>query len=401
MATSRGPSARIERWSRFSNPLNDTFWVQGSTDPVPVAGTAIALNDTAPTDHVWNFAAVEILPLPAPTIAWRHAGGHRVRHSRSAAQPQMRRPACQHTFVFAGAGTTLPIAPAQISVGHLHACRHRELVDVATTSVPITVSSAGDRLRRRCRSRSGTRSPAPSPTRPGHSGQSHLVYRPMPACGGCSRCRLRTTRSAIAPFRATSAAGRISRRRPGPPKAASPHARLRERCDQFSPGRRRDRSASAVRSVSGVDYAHVFVSSAFDGQTSSNGHARATLGATTISWGAWNSGLANTASKWQGPLNSRQSAGGSGAPHVVGAIRSASPARRLHPSLQRHDGSGSRLRGRPVDQRGHVRYLDERIRHGNASPAGAGRDVAALDDRRHRQDDDARVQGVGIRAAGI
>src|SRR6185295_5575593 len=61
----------------------------------------------------------------------------------------------------------------------------------------------------------------------------------------------------------------------------------------------------AVRSIAGVDYAHVFVSSAFDGQTSSNGHARATLGATTISWGAWNNpGSPNTASEWQGPLNS-------------------------------------------------------------------------------------------------
>ena len=49
----------------------------------------------------------------------------------------------------------------------------------------------------------------------------------------------------------------------------------------------------------------MFISSAFDGQTSSNGHARATLGATTISWGAWNNpGSPNTASEWQGPLNS-------------------------------------------------------------------------------------------------
>ena len=61
----------------------------------------------------------------------------------------------------------------------------------------------------------------------------------------------------------------------------------------------------AVRSIASVDYAHVFISSAFDGQTSSNGHARATLGATTISWGAWNNpGSPNTASEWQGPLNS-------------------------------------------------------------------------------------------------
>jgi hypothetical protein len=54
----------------FLNPGNDTFWVQRLTDPVPAAGTTVTLNDTAPTDHIWNFAAVEILPLPAPTITW-------------------------------------------------------------------------------------------------------------------------------------------------------------------------------------------------------------------------------------------------------------------------------------------------------------------------------------------
>src|SRR4029077_3752267 len=58
----------------------------------------------------------------------------------------------------------------------------------------------------------------------------------------------------------------------------------------------------AVRSIGGVDYVHLFASTAFDGQTASNGHIRAQLGA-VVTWGAWNNpGSPNAASQWQGPL---------------------------------------------------------------------------------------------------
>jgi hypothetical protein len=33
-------------------------------------GTLVELTDTEPTDHQWNFAAIEIVPLSAPTITW-------------------------------------------------------------------------------------------------------------------------------------------------------------------------------------------------------------------------------------------------------------------------------------------------------------------------------------------
>jgi hypothetical protein len=50
----------------------DTFWVQRFGGPTPTLGALVTLNDTAPTDHIWNFAAVEILPMQrvAPPITW-------------------------------------------------------------------------------------------------------------------------------------------------------------------------------------------------------------------------------------------------------------------------------------------------------------------------------------------
>lgn len=39
-----------------------TFWVQNQLATTPNAGTVITINDTAPTTHVWNLAAVEITP---------------------------------------------------------------------------------------------------------------------------------------------------------------------------------------------------------------------------------------------------------------------------------------------------------------------------------------------------
>ena len=50
----------------------DTFWAQGRTSPTPAAGTTVAIDDTAPTNHQWNMASVEVLPgsqSPAPPDA--------------------------------------------------------------------------------------------------------------------------------------------------------------------------------------------------------------------------------------------------------------------------------------------------------------------------------------------
>jgi hypothetical protein len=40
----------------------NTFWVQTTTAPTPGSGTAVQLNDTAPTTDRWNLAAVEVRP---------------------------------------------------------------------------------------------------------------------------------------------------------------------------------------------------------------------------------------------------------------------------------------------------------------------------------------------------
>ena len=46
----------------------DDFWAQRTTNPVPAAGTAVTLNSTAPTGHMWNQVAVEVTQT-APTVS--------------------------------------------------------------------------------------------------------------------------------------------------------------------------------------------------------------------------------------------------------------------------------------------------------------------------------------------
>lgn len=42
--------------------IGDTFWLQRQTNPTPNIGTSVTINDTAPTNHRWNLAVIEILP---------------------------------------------------------------------------------------------------------------------------------------------------------------------------------------------------------------------------------------------------------------------------------------------------------------------------------------------------
>jgi hypothetical protein len=41
-----------------------TYWIQRRTTTTPTAGTVVAINDTAPSNHQYNLAVVEILPRP-------------------------------------------------------------------------------------------------------------------------------------------------------------------------------------------------------------------------------------------------------------------------------------------------------------------------------------------------
>ena len=54
-----------------------TFWVQRLTAAVAASGTAVTINDTAPTNDRWNYAAVEIkggvVATAAPTVDGRGA----------------------------------------------------------------------------------------------------------------------------------------------------------------------------------------------------------------------------------------------------------------------------------------------------------------------------------------
>ena len=48
---------------QYLSPTSDTFWVQRLTDPTPVAGAPVTLNDTAPPADRYNLAVVEVVPV--------------------------------------------------------------------------------------------------------------------------------------------------------------------------------------------------------------------------------------------------------------------------------------------------------------------------------------------------
>ena len=47
-------------------PAGDTFWVQHQTAPAAAAGAAVTLNDTAPTNDLYNLSLIEIRPAVPP-----------------------------------------------------------------------------------------------------------------------------------------------------------------------------------------------------------------------------------------------------------------------------------------------------------------------------------------------
>ena len=64
------------QWSDTGS--GDTFWAQSQASPTSTAGTVVAIDDTAPTNHQWNLAAVEVVPGIPDSPAARHdrAAGH-------------------------------------------------------------------------------------------------------------------------------------------------------------------------------------------------------------------------------------------------------------------------------------------------------------------------------------
>jgi hypothetical protein len=49
---------------QYLSSAGDTYWLQRQTAPTPAAGTAVTLNDTAPTGDRYNLAIIEILAAP-------------------------------------------------------------------------------------------------------------------------------------------------------------------------------------------------------------------------------------------------------------------------------------------------------------------------------------------------
>jgi hypothetical protein len=50
----------VSQW--IDAAVGDTFWVQSSAAAIATAGTAVQIDDTAPTTDRWNLAVAEIVP---------------------------------------------------------------------------------------------------------------------------------------------------------------------------------------------------------------------------------------------------------------------------------------------------------------------------------------------------
>jgi chitodextrinase len=62
-ATSRTVGTGQTMVNQFvATAVGDTFWVQNVTNATTAIGQTVTVNDTAPTNHRWNLAAIEIIP---------------------------------------------------------------------------------------------------------------------------------------------------------------------------------------------------------------------------------------------------------------------------------------------------------------------------------------------------
>src|SRR5215469_4508186 len=61
-ATARTPGSNQTVADQYLAPVGDTYWVQRQNATTANAGTAVTINDTAPTNDMWDLAAVEVVP---------------------------------------------------------------------------------------------------------------------------------------------------------------------------------------------------------------------------------------------------------------------------------------------------------------------------------------------------
>ena len=156
-----GPNqTMVHQW--IDTSVGDTFWVQALAASA-TAGAPVTLNDTSPTNHQWNFAAVEILPATPtqpPTISCAitaPASGANVfgivtvsAHATSTASVT----GVQFKVDGSNLGVEILNPPAQVSVNwdsptsangsHLLTCVARGPAGALATSAPVmvTVSNA-------------------------------------------------------------------------------------------------------------------------------------------------------------------------------------------------------------------------------------------------------------------
>ena len=64
--------------NQYLATVGDTYWVQRQTNPTPLSGTSVSINDTAPANDRYNLSIVEVLassnPTPDLTITKSHSG---------------------------------------------------------------------------------------------------------------------------------------------------------------------------------------------------------------------------------------------------------------------------------------------------------------------------------------
>jgi hypothetical protein len=53
---------------QYLSPNGDTYWMQMVNAPIPLSGTSVTINDTAPTSDRYNLSTVEVRPAPAGAL---------------------------------------------------------------------------------------------------------------------------------------------------------------------------------------------------------------------------------------------------------------------------------------------------------------------------------------------
>ncbi len=133
--------SKTHEW--VSDASGDTYWVQNYNGPIATAGTDVQLNVTAPTDHRWNLAAVEITAKPTPVITWPAPAAITYGTALSATQLNATVPGgVAGTFAYAPASGTLLAAGAGQTLSVTFTPADTATYDIATATVTIDVLKA-------------------------------------------------------------------------------------------------------------------------------------------------------------------------------------------------------------------------------------------------------------------